>query len=58
MEFMGKSPAYWVEIDRRVQEERLDTDLLQEVVRLKGKISLYESRIEQMNMIRIKDDSF
>ena len=53
---MGKSPAYWVEIDRRVQEERLDTDLLQEVVRLKGKISLYESRIEQMNMIRIKDD--
>lgn len=49
-EWLGHSPQYWAELDRRFQNEAGPTAaaLLQEIVDLRGKIAFYESRIEQM----------
>lgn len=47
---MGHSLAYWAELQSRFEKESAlaATDLLQEVVTLRGKVAFYESRIEQM----------
>jgi hypothetical protein len=56
MLFLGKPPAYWVELDRRMSEQGdLSTEnLLEEVAHLRGQISLLKSRIEQCSTILSK----
>lgn len=45
--FLGKPLPYWLELKKRADE--LDaSDLLAEVVELRGKLSFYESRIREM----------
>jgi hypothetical protein len=51
VEYLGHPMMFWVELKRRV-DERPDTlgydRLLQEVVDLRGKVSFYESRVNEM----------
>lgn len=46
--FLGHEIKYWLEL-QKMAEEINATDFIQEIVELKGKISFYESRIEQMS---------
>jgi hypothetical protein len=58
---MGKETAYWIELQARCEElgsENLMEDivsLVKENYRLRGRITFYESRIDQMNVIRKED---
>lgn len=51
VEFLGHTAKYWLELQRRVDEEINAPRLLEEIVELRSKISLYESRIEEMYMV-------
>lgn len=46
--FYGKSFEYWLELEKRSKENKLDNNLLEEVIQLRGKVSYYESRIKEM----------
>lgn len=49
--FLGHSADYWMDLERRfleVQENPRCGELLEEIVKLRGKISFYESRIAEM----------
>lgn len=50
IEFLGKSPAYWLELQLRLENDcKFNAgDMLGEIVELRGKLSFYESRISQM----------
>lgn len=50
MEFCGHSVSYWLELEDRFRKEQTLTasDLLEEVMVLRGKVSFYEDRIRQM----------
>jgi len=52
MEFLGKSAEYWIELDRRLREDEPNAaKLLVEVVKLRGLVNFYESRIAEMATI-------
>jgi hypothetical protein len=51
MEFLGHKPEYWLELQKKADELNVG-DLIKEIARLRGKISLYESRIAEMNFIK------
>jgi len=45
---LGHSLEYWIELEK--QAKSLDYDkLIEEIARLRAKVSFYESRIEEMN---------
>jgi hypothetical protein len=49
----GKSMKYWIELQKKA--EKLDVvDYLMEISELRGKVSFYESRIEELNKFRQK----
>jgi len=46
--FFGHTASYWLELE--CNAEKLDVvDYIEEVSRLRSKVSFYESRIDQMN---------
>lgn len=51
MNYMGHDVNYWLELKMRADENKLDSNLLEEVIKLKGKVAFYESRIKQMTEI-------
>ena len=49
MEVFGRSYQYWMELETRLQEAVPNgPDLLDEIVRLRGRVAFYEERIRQM----------
>ncbi len=48
--FLGHTAEYWLELNRRPKELRLE-DLLQEIVILKGQLEFVKSRIKDINII-------
>lgn len=50
--FLGKPLAYWLELQRRIDAHGIDClqneRLLSEIIELRGKLNLYESRIKEM----------
>jgi hypothetical protein len=58
MEFMGRDIIYWIELQARVEEINAQgfmddiVGLVKENKRLRGRIAYYESRIDQMNLVR------
>ncbi len=58
MEFMGHPMLYWIELQRRMNslpDSLRSSALLQEVVDLRGLLSFYESRVEEMSRAKRKD---
>ncbi len=57
LRYMGLSIDEW----KALQEHRLKhwnaTDMLKEIVRLRGKVNFYESRIQDMNAVSTRDPS-
>lgn len=52
--FLGKPIDYWVALRETVEDAGSDrAELLQEIFKLRGKVSLYEDRIEKLNEIMI-----
>lgn len=49
--FLGETIDFWMEMKKGIDEKNT-RELLREVVDLRGKISFYESRIEQMNTLK------
>lgn len=49
--FYGKPISYWIELDRKARELNVE-NLIDEIAELRAKVSFYESRIEEMNMIK------
>ena len=47
-EFLGHPISYWIEIEKETQKLGY-SKLIQEIGNLRGKVSFYESRIEEMN---------
>lgn len=47
--FLGQTLQFWVELRMLADEKKLDANLLEEVIELRGKINFYESRIKQMS---------
>jgi len=54
--FLGNPMNYWIELQRRVELGAADAlekkVLIQEIADLRGKVSFYESRIDQINNYR------
>lgn len=55
--FFGHDANYWLELQRKFEEAEPETnvrraELIQEICRLRMKVSLYESRIDEMADIR------
>jgi hypothetical protein len=54
---LGKPIEYWVDVQARIDELNLSSlmdevhALSQEVTKLRGKVSFYESRVKQMHSI-------
>lgn len=48
--FLGHTVAYWMDLNKRPRELAVE-DLIEEIVKLRGKISFYESRISDMNCV-------
>lgn len=49
--FLGKPADYWIALEQRLNEMPASlevSNLITEVVRLRGKLSFYESRITEM----------
>jgi hypothetical protein len=52
--FLGRTYEYWTELERRITSEQdgyRASELLQEVVELRGKLAFYEARIREMATI-------
>jgi hypothetical protein len=53
--FMGRPVSYWTELQRRFDTLHARPaemgDLLEEIAILRGKLSFYESRIEEMTTV-------
>lgn len=56
MQFLGHDPAYWLELQRRFEEIEPSnlrrSELFEEIIKLRAKLSAYESRLDEMNEIR------
>lgn len=55
--YLGHSTAYWIALDMRFAMEATDvnnSNLLEEVVTLRGRINYYESRIKET--AKVADD--
>lgn len=48
--YMGHDINYWLELEKKAEELGV-IDYLEEISKLRGKVSFYESRIEQMNRL-------
>jgi hypothetical protein len=51
MYFLGKPVDYWIDLKAKadsLDDKNIVEDLLKEVRELRGKVSFYESRIQQM----------
>jgi len=46
--FLGKPISYWIEMKQELQEKD-PNEYLDEIVRLRGLISYYESKIKQLS---------
>lgn len=46
--FLGKDTAYWMELQQRAEELKVDK-LIEEISMLRGKISFYESRLDELH---------
>ncbi len=53
-EFLGESFDFWVGIREELEKEGT-TDLYREIIKLRGKINFYESRIKQLVTIMDQD---
>lgn len=52
--FLGHPISYWLELQKRA--DKLDVvDLLDEIAELRGKVSFYESRFDQIETFRNKN---
>jgi len=49
--FLGHNMGYWLELERHAKELSV-THLITEIANLRAKLSFYESRIEEMDMMR------
>lgn len=59
MTFLGKPMEYWVELQARFEAGDKDgrqSELLDEIIFLKGRVAFYESRIKEMSRF-IKGDN-
>ncbi len=52
-QFLGKPIKYWIELDKNIKEMSYE-GLIKELVELRGKISFYESRIQEINNVMNK----
>ena len=49
--FLGHTVKYWLELEKKAR--KLDVvKLIEEIAELRGKVSFYESRIDEMNVFR------
>lgn len=50
MEFLNQSAEFWIALQERFEAEVRPnaSDMLEEIVMLRGKVAFYESRIAQM----------
>jgi hypothetical protein len=51
--FLGHTMEYWLELQKKAEELAV-TDYIEEIAKLRGKVSFYESRIQQMVEMRDK----
>lgn len=53
--FYGHTTEYWLELQSRADATPgFSRDLLEEVCILRGKVSFYEARIEQMSAVMVR----
>lgn len=52
-QFLGHDIAYWVELQKKVDTLEV-ANYLQEIADLRGKVSFYESRVEELNDFKNK----
>ncbi len=46
--FLGQSIEYWIELERQTKSLNY-THLIEEIARLRGRVSFYEQRIKEMH---------
>lgn len=51
--FLGHTIEYWIELDKKAEDLGV-VNWLAEIAELRGKVSYYESRIEEMNKFKNK----
>lgn len=47
--FLGKDIDYWLALQEMLDTTGIPEDLLEEVIKLRGKVSFYESRIKELH---------
>ena len=51
--YLGHDANYWLELERKAVKLEA-VDFLEEIAKLRGKVSYYESRIKEINEFMIK----
>lgn len=51
MEFLGHTIKYWLELEKKARQLNA-VKLLEEIAELRGKVSFYESRLDEMDKFR------
>jgi len=49
--FLGHTIPYWLELEKKAKQLNV-VKLIQEIAKLRGKVSFYESRLEEMNTFK------